>query len=84
MPFKFAAAFVVGIVIATIFESVFLGFLAAGAVMYLGFKHSKEFNEVANGLKQAVDSVKQVQEKPGQKPAHSGKDRFLPKNDGAP
>ena len=70
MSFKLAVAFVTGIVIATLFDNVFLGFLAAGAVWYMGFKHSKEFDNVANSLKRAVEKARQAQEKPGQNPAH--------------
>src|SRR5450759_2109740 len=66
MSFKLAIAIIVGIVVGAISDSVFIGFVAIGVVMYLANKHSKEFNEVTDTLKQAAEGIKQAAEK--QKP----------------
>src|SRR5450759_2020900 len=67
MSFKLAIAIIVGIVVGAISDSVFVGFIAIGVVMYLANKHGKEFNEITDALKQAADGIKQAAEK--QKPS---------------
>jgi regulator of protease activity HflC (stomatin/prohibitin superfamily) len=66
MSFKLAIAVIIGIVVGVVSDSVFIGFIAIGVVMYLANKHSKEFNEITDTLKQAAEGIKQAAEK--QKP----------------
>ena len=68
MPFKLAIAVIVGIVVGAISDSVFVGFIAIGVVMYLANKHGKEFNEITDALKKTAEGIKQAAEK--QKPTH--------------
>ena len=66
MSFKLAIAVIVGIVVGAISDSVFIGFITIGVVMYLANKHGKEFNQITDSLKQAAEGIKQAAEK--QKP----------------
>lgn len=68
MSFQLAIAIIVGIVVGAIADSAFVGFIAIGVVMYLAKKHSKEFNQITDALKQAAEGIKQAAEK--QKPTH--------------
>ncbi len=70
MFFKLAIAVIVGIIVGAISDSVFIGFIAIGVVMYLANKHGKEFNEITDTLKQAAQGIKQTAEKQNPKPNH--------------
>lgn len=70
MFFKLAIAVIVGIVVGAISNSVFIGFIAIGVVMYLANKHGKEFNGITDALKQAANGIKQTAEKQNPNPTH--------------
>jgi regulator of protease activity HflC (stomatin/prohibitin superfamily) len=70
MFFKLAIAVIVGIIVGAISDSVFIGFIAIGVVMYLANKHGKEFNGITDALKQAANGIKQTAEKQNPNPTH--------------